>query len=177
MPTTYYLAESTIAGQIGAATRRRMFDGDRLLDRRARAVRRRHAAPKELTDGLARRSRPPCRPRRRRSTADNDATVLQPLLDRPARRARAPRAAARAWPIDDSGRFEIDFRLRRRSANSSRRFSLANGVRIEALADDGVVVPGQPVRVNVIVANRGAADVTVKQVSFERLRGDRVRAP
>jgi len=29
-----------------------------------------------------------------------------------------------------------------------------------------VVVAGQPVRVNTIVANRGAADVTVKQVSF-----------
>ena len=37
---------------------------------------------------------------------------------------------------------------------------------MEALADDGVVVPGQPVRVSVVVANRGAAEVTVKQVNF-----------
>ena len=39
---------------------------------------------------------------------------------------------------------------------------LAHGIKIEALADDGVVVPGQPVKVNVIVANRGAGDITIK---------------
>src|SRR5262249_41814570 len=42
----------------------------------------------------------------------------------------------------------------------------ANNIQVEALADDGLVVAGQPVRVSVIVANHGAADVTVKQVQF-----------
>ena len=32
---------------------------------------------------------------------------------------------------------------------------LAYGLRIEALADDGVVTPGQPVKVRLLVANRG----------------------
>ena len=45
-------------------------------------------------------------------------------------------------------------------------------MRVETLADDGVVVPGQPVKVAVIVANRGQADVTVKQVKFEGFDGD-----
>jgi hypothetical protein len=48
----------------------------------------------------------------------------------------------------------------------------ANGVRIEALADDGVVVPGQRVGLTVIVANRGAAEVNVRQVKFDGFAGD-----
>ena len=69
-------------------------------------------------------------------------------------------------PIDDAAKFEIDFRLRQKEDEFQQAALLANGVRVEALADDGVVVPGQAVKVNVIVANRGAADVTVKQVRF-----------
>ena len=60
----------------------------------------------------------------------------------------------------------------RRSASSSRRSILANGVRVEALADDGVVVPGQPVKVYVIVANAAPATSTVKQVKFDGFDGD-----
>ena len=45
-------------------------------------------------------------------------------------------------------------------------------MKIEALADDGVVVPGQPVKVNVIVANRGAGDVAIKKVKFDGFDGD-----
>lgn len=45
-------------------------------------------------------------------------------------------------------------------------------MRIDALADDGLVVPGQPVKVSVIMANRGAADVAVRQVKFEGFDGE-----
>ena len=55
----------------------------------------------------------------------------------------------------------------RRKTSSSRRSLLAKGIKLEALADDGVVVPGQPVKVNVIVANRGAGEVAIKQVKFD----------
>ena len=45
-------------------------------------------------------------------------------------------------------------------------------MKIEALADDGVVVPGQPVKVNVIVANRGTGEVAIKNVKFDGFDGD-----
>ena len=50
--------------------------------------------------------------------------------------------------IDEGGRFEIEFRLRQKEREFQQAIVLANSVRVEALADDGVVVPGQPVRVS-----------------------------
>ena len=68
--------------------------------------------------------------------------------------------------LSDAGRYDIDYRLAQKEREFQEAILLANSVRIEALADDGIVVAGQPVRVMTIVANRGAADVTVKQVGF-----------
>jgi hypothetical protein len=45
-------------------------------------------------------------------------------------------------------------------------------VHVEALSDDGLVVPGQPVKISVLVANNGASDVTVKQVAFNGFDGE-----
>ena len=68
--------------------------------------------------------------------------------------------------LDETARYEIDFRLRQKEQEFQQALLIAAGLDVEALADDGVVVPGQPVTVNVIVANRGAADVAIKQVKF-----------
>src|SRR3989449_1422768 len=74
--------------------------------------------------------------------------------------------------IDDTGKYEIDFRLRQKERELQQAVTIASGVKIEALADDGVVVPGQPVKVNVIVANRGTAEVAIKQVKIDGFEGD-----
>src|SRR5206468_9697958 len=47
----------------------------------------------------------------------------------------------------------------------------AAGVKIEALADDGVVVPGQQTKLSLIIANHGAVDVAVEQVKLEGFEG------
>src|SRR5205085_2591619 len=78
----------------------------------------------------------------------------------------------RTLPIDDAGKYEIDFRLRQKEGEFQSAALLAAGVKVEALADDGVVVPGQPVKVNVIIANYGAPDVAVKQVHFDGFEGE-----
>ena len=88
------------------------------------------------------------------------------------RAVRSLRAQLRQMTIDDAGRFDIDFRLRQKEREFQQALVLANDLRIEALADDGVVTPGQPVRVSLIVANRGAGDVSVKQVKFDGFSGD-----
>ena len=69
-------------------------------------------------------------------------------------------------------RFEIEFRLRQKEREFQQALIAANGVRVEALADDGVVVPGQDVKVSLVVANHGAAEVDVKQVKFDGFAGD-----
>ena len=68
---------------------------------------------------------------------------------------RAARAQLRALAIDEAPRFEIEFRLRQKEREFQQAILLAGRVRVEALADDGVVTPGQPLRLSVIVANRG----------------------
>ena len=80
---------------------------------------------------------------------------------------RVLRRTLRSMSIDESGKFEIDFRLRQKEGEFQQAIVLAHGVKVEALADDGMVVPGQAVKVNVIVANRGNGEVAIKNVKFD----------
>jgi LmbE family N-acetylglucosaminyl deacetylase len=102
--------------------------------------------------------------------AGGAAATLPPLLTG-LRAVRTLRGQLRTMEIEESARFEIDFRLRQKEREFQQAIVLAAGVRVEALADDGVVVPGQAVGVSLIVANRGAASVGVRNVSFEGFAG------
>ena len=79
---------------------------------------------------------------------------------------RALRSRLGALNLDEGARFEIDTRLKLKEDQFQRAAVLAQGVRIDVLADDGVVFAGQPVRVQTIVANRGAAELGVKRSRF-----------
>ena len=52
--------------------------------------------------------------------------------------------------------------------------TLAYGLRIEALADDGVVTPGQPVKIRLLVANRGTTAVPLEDLRVKGFDGDAV---
>ena len=161
--SAYYLAESAIAGQ-QQRDEKTLFDGvDGSIVGLAQFAG--AQAPKELTDGLSTMAAA-VQTSQRVFDSDNDAAVLQPL-GAGLRALRTLRAQLRGMSgLSDTGRYEIDYRLGQKEHEFQQALELANNVRIETLADDGVVVPGQSVRVTTIVANRGAADVTVKQVSF-----------
>ena len=162
------LVESTLAGGLTRPDRN-LFDG---IDSSIAGLAQFAGArpPRELTDGLAaiaaavleRAETLRHRGRRRDAAA---------AARRSARRARAARAVA---DDADAGRrpFEIEFRLRQKEREFQQAILLANGVRIEALADDGVVVPGQPVRVSIVLANRGATPLNVSQVGVDGFDGD-----
>jgi len=120
--------------------------------------------PKDLTDGL-KAIATAAYTAQRAFDSQNDEATLKPILDG-LYAVRVLRRELRSMTIDDAAKFEIDFRLRQKEGEFQQAALLANGVRIEALADDGVVVPGQAVKVNVIVANHGAADVAIKQIGF-----------
>ena len=109
--------------------------------------------------GAARWRRADWRPRWRRSSAGLQAV-----------RAVRSQLASRAIAIPDDARFEIDSRLERKERQFVDAVLAAGSVRLEALADDGLVVAGQPVKVTVIVANRGASPIAVKQIGFRGLR-------
>jgi LmbE family N-acetylglucosaminyl deacetylase len=80
---------------------------------------------------------------------------------------RALRAGLADMGISDEARFEIDYRLKIKDEQFRQAILLAQGLRLEALASDGFVVPGQPVSVTLSVVNRGGSDVTLERAVFE----------
>ena len=69
-----------------------------------------------------------------------------------------------AMPLAEAAQWEIDFRLATKERQFERAAVLAHALRLEALADDGLVVAGQALSVSVLAANQGDADVTVRAV-------------
>src|SRR6185436_17656108 len=83
------------------------------------------------------------------------------------RTVRVVRGQLRNLQIEEAARYEIEFRLRQKEREFQQALVAASGIRVEALANDGVVVPGQEIGVSLVVANRGAAEVAVRQVRFD----------
>src|SRR5262249_23153500 len=166
---SYELVESTIPANPKQPQETALFDGiDTSIAGLARFAGARPS--RDLTQGLAAIAGAVQLAQRRYDTESDDATVL-PLLTG-LRAVRTLRSQLAAIPLDENGRFEIRTRLIQKEREFQQAILAANSIRIEALADDGVVVPGQPVAVSLIVANRGTSDVTVKQVKFEGFQGD-----
>ncbi|HEX7137231.1 MAG TPA: PIG-L family deacetylase, partial [Vicinamibacterales bacterium] len=126
-------------------------------------------APKDLTDGLSEIASAVHAAQKAFDTS-TDASTLKPLLDG-LTATRALRQALGGMSVDEAGTFEIDFRLRQKEDELQQAAILAQAAKIEAFGDDGLVVPGQNVKVNVLVANRGAGDVTVRQVKIDGFEG------
>lgn len=160
---TYQLVETTMPGQM-EKDEASLFDGiDSGIGSLASFAG--ANAPKDLIDGLSAIANAVQAAQKAFDTS-TDATALKPLLDG-LTATRALRQAVGRMNIDEAGRFEIDFRLRQKEDEFQQAAILAQGAKVEAFADDGLVVAGQRVKVNVLVANRGAGDVTVKQVKLD----------
>ena len=71
--------------------------------------------------------------------------------------------------LTEDARWEIDHRLTAKEKQFERAVVLAHGIRLEALADDGVVTPGQSLGVTALVANRGEVAFAVNGVRFRGL--------
>jgi LmbE family N-acetylglucosaminyl deacetylase len=64
--------------------------------------------------------------------------------------------------LSEDARFEIDFRLAQKEAQFINALVAATDMRIEAIANDGVVTPGQQVGVQLMAVARGGTSVEVK---------------
>ncbi len=101
------------------------------------------------------------------------AAAVPPLVEGlQAVRAVRSQLASRAIAIPDDARFEIDSRLERKERQFIDAVLAAGSVRLEALADDGLVVAGQAVKLTIIAANRGASPIALKQIGFRGLDGE-----
>jgi hypothetical protein len=68
--------------------------------------------------------------------------------------------------LTDSATYEIEPRLRLKEEQLQDAIVLAQALRIEATANDGLVVPGQRVGVSVVVGNRGVGELGVAKVTL-----------
>jgi LmbE family N-acetylglucosaminyl deacetylase len=71
-----------------------------------------------------------------------------------------------AMGLSDSGKYEIELRLRLKEQQLQDAIVLAQAVRIDATANDGLVVPGQRLNVTIAVGNRGAGELGVARLTM-----------
>ena len=165
---TYRLVETTIAGQM-QKDEKLLTDG---IDSTIASLSQYAGArpSKDLVDGLASIASQ-VRTAQQRFDAGNDDGAVAPLVAG-LHAVRVLRAQLRAMPIDDAGKFEIEFRLRQKEREFQQAIIIASSLRIDALSDDGVVVPGQDVKLSLLVANSGAGEVAIRQAKFSGFTGD-----
>ncbi len=73
--------------------------------------------------------------------------------------------------------FEIALRMRLKEQQFQDALVLAQGARLDATANDGVVIAGQPVNVSVALGNRGPQEVAVRSVTLTGFDGPGTCAP
>jgi hypothetical protein len=90
---------------------------------------------------------------------------------------KALRAQLPGLGLDPAAAYEIDFRLAGEEAEFQEAAVAAQALRIDLLANDGLVVAGQAVTVQAIVANRGASPAHVKGISLVGFDGEAACKP
>ena len=106
-----------------------------------------------------------------RAVATDGQYAAAPPLAKGLSAVRQLRSELQSMGLGESARFEIDFRLSQKEEQFQEALVLSQGLRLEALADDGVVVGGQPVKVSLIAGASGSDAVSVSRVSFNGFEG------
>ena len=158
----YQLMESTVPGQLGK-DETSLFDGiDTSLSALAQFVG--PNPPTALTDGLAAIVREAKRAQKAFDDG-NDASTAAPIESGLAA-VRDLRAQFASLPLSDSARYEIDYRLKIKERDYEDAVLISHGLTFDAISDDGVVIPGQPVKLSLLAMNHGTADVKVTSVAI-----------
>jgi LmbE family N-acetylglucosaminyl deacetylase len=169
----YQLIDSTIPGQKDQPETS-LFDG---VDTRLEAIAR-YAGPNPpaaLISGLGAIAAGATAARNAFDTG-SDAATAQPIESGLAA-IRALRVQLNAMGLDEAARYEIDFRLGIKERDYQDAVLAAHGLSFDAVADDGLVIAGQPVRLSILAANHGASDVSVTSVSIAGLDAPVACAP
>ncbi len=95
----------------------------------------------------------------------NDAGTAGPI-EAGLSAVRSLRAELASLPLSDSARYEIDFRLKIKERDYENAVLAAHGLTFDAVADDGLVIGGQPVKLSMLAVNRGPSDVSVTDVAI-----------
>jgi hypothetical protein len=167
MGGTYQLIDTKIAAQVGK-DETSLFDG---IDTSLVSIAQYAGAnpPDALKSGLTAISEQAVRAQRAFDTGTDAATAAP--IEAGLGAVRALRSALKTMALDETARYEIDFRLGMKERDYEDAVLAAHGVTFDAVADDGLVVAGQPVRLQMLAANRGATDVDVTAVTVAGVNG------
>ena len=159
----YRLSETTISGQ-GDIPERTLFDGvDTSIEGLARFAG--PQPPRDLMVDLAlisRHAAAALQAFERRDVPGQRAAVLAGLGA-----VRNLRGRLTTLGLSDEAVFELDFRMAQKARQFEEAVLLAHDLRLEAIADDGVVTARQPIEVFAQVANYGETAVAVRQIRFD----------
>ncbi|MGH9143489.1 MAG: PIG-L family deacetylase [Vicinamibacterales bacterium] len=84
---------------------------------------------------------------------------------------RGLRARLGSMGLSDAARYEVDFRLQNKERDYQDAVLAAHGLTFDAVADDGLVVAGEPVALSLLAVNRGGTDVSISDVTVAGLDG------
>jgi LmbE family N-acetylglucosaminyl deacetylase len=161
-PAGYQLVDSAISGQ-KEKDETSLFDG---VDTSLTALAQ-YAAPnppEALTAGLAAIADQAKRAQKA-FDAGNDAGAAEPV-EAGLAAIRSLRAQLTSIKLTESARYEIDFRLKIKERDYQDAVLAAHGLTFDAVADDGLVIGGQPVKLSLLAVNRGASEVSVTDVEI-----------
>lgn len=98
----------------------------------------------------------------------NDAATRQPI-EAGLAAIRTLRAQLSGMGLDDAAHYEIDFRLRIKERDYDDALLAAHELTFDAVADDGLVIAGQPLKLSILAVNHGPSDVNVTAVTIAGL--------
>ena len=159
----YQLMECTIPGKVGSAETSLFESIDRSLMSLVRFAG--NSAPAELREGLSGIAESATRAQKAFATGD-DGAVAKPVEEGLAA-VRALRARLGSMGLSDDARYEIDFRLKIKERDWEDAVLAALGLTFDAVADDGLVIGGQAVKLSILAINRGGSDVDLTGVTAE----------
>ncbi|HET7619011.1 MAG TPA: PIG-L family deacetylase [Vicinamibacterales bacterium] len=107
----------------------------------------------------------------RRALADAGPAAATPPLAAGLRAVRHLRAQLASMGLSDDARYEIDVRLEQKERQFEQALVVANGIRLEALADDGVVTPGQQVALSIYATTNASQPATLNGVELKGFEG------
>jgi LmbE family N-acetylglucosaminyl deacetylase len=166
-PGLYQLMACTIPGQ-QEKDETSLFDG---IDTRLSSIAQFAGTtpPAALTAGLAAIVADGDRAHEAFAKGDDAATAAP--IEAGLAAVRALRAQLASLTLDETARFEIDFRLALEEQDYVDAVLAAHGLSFDAVADDGLVIAGQPVKLSLLAVNRGASEVSISNVAVAGLDG------
>ncbi|HMB80550.1 MAG TPA: PIG-L family deacetylase [Vicinamibacterales bacterium] len=158
----YQLVDSTIPGQMQKDEASLFADIDVTLAGVAQFAGANR--PEALTSGLAAIVDQAVRATKAFDAGDDAGTAAP--IEAGLAALRALRGQLAAMRLSESARYEIDFRLQIKERDYQDAVLAAHGLTFDAVADDGLVVAGQPVALSLLAVNRGGTDVSVSDVTI-----------